>query len=190
MATRYYATVFDFVSVCVWLTSEHLRVCTYAPTSGHAFWCACVLVCVRTHHTIARTYYRPPIGDLASFYKEAKGRFDDDAEFKKRAYLETASLQSGGDADVTLGWNQICDVSRAEFQKIYERLDATLEEKGESFYQSRMVQLVKDLEAASKLSPCPDGTPRKLMWTRDPEVEGNIPLTIQKSDGTCTSAIR
>ena len=49
-----------------------------------------------------------------------------------------------------------------------------------------MVQLIKDLDGSDHLSPCPDGTPRKLMWTRDPEKEGNIPLTIQKSDGAFT----
>jgi hypothetical protein len=36
----------------------------------------------------------------------------------------------------------ICQVSRNEFEDIYKRLDVTLVEKGESFYQSRMEQQV------------------------------------------------
>ena len=75
-------------------------------------------------------------GDLQSFYKESKVRFDEDAEFKARAYSCVGKLQGGQDKDITKAWTQICDVSRAEFQKIYERLDASLEEKGESFYQA------------------------------------------------------
>lgn len=33
-----------------------------------------------------------------------------------------------------------------EFQKIYERLNVSIIERGESFYQSRMENVVKELE--------------------------------------------
>ena len=36
----------------------------------------------------------------------------------------------------------ICDVSRLEFQKLYSRLDVTLVEKGESFYNPFMPGMV------------------------------------------------
>lgn len=78
--------------------------------------------------------------------------FDSDPEFKKRAYGETVKLQSG-DPDVTLAWKLICDVSRREFQEIYNRLDVTLEEKGESFYQSRMQGVVEELSKKGLVSP-------------------------------------
>jgi arginyl-tRNA synthetase len=42
---------------------------------------------------------------------------------------------------------------------------------------------VLDLEKSGLMSKCPDGTPRKLLWTRDPEDEASVPLTIAKSDG-------
>jgi arginyl-tRNA synthetase len=35
----------------------------------------------------------------------------------------------------------------ADFQKIYDRLDITLIERGESFYQKRMEKLVEELES-------------------------------------------
>lgn len=38
-------------------------------------------------------------------------------------------------------------IHHPEFQKIYERLDITVEERGESFYQEMMPDMVKDLEA-------------------------------------------
>lgn len=46
-----------------------------------------------------------------AFYKESKKRFDNDAEFKKRAYDCVVKLQSY-DPDFLNAWNLICDVSR------------------------------------------------------------------------------
>uniref|UniRef100_A0A1I8MNG1 Probable arginine--tRNA ligase, cytoplasmic n=1 Tax=Musca domestica TaxID=7370 RepID=A0A1I8MNG1_MUSDO len=122
----------------------------------------------------------PPIGDLQAFYKESKKRFDEDEEFKKRAYSRVVQLQSG-EPNSTKAWNLICDVSRREFQKIYDRLGVTLKEKGESFYQSRMIEVVKFLESKNLLE-LDDG--RKIMWpTAD---KSGIPLTVVKSDGGFT----
>lgn len=119
----------------------------------------------------------PPIGDLQSFYKESKKRFDEDETFKKRAYTAVVKLQSF-DPEYAKAWQLICDVSRKEFQKIYDRLDIVLQERGESFYQSRMEAIVKELEEKGFLE---DDDGRKIMWG-----EGNIPLTIVKSDGGYT----
>lgn len=43
--------------------------------------------------------------------QESKKRFDEDEEFKKRAYKCVVKLQSK-EADFIKGWNLICDVSR------------------------------------------------------------------------------
>ena len=40
----------------------------------------------------------------------------------------------------------ICDVSRKEFQTIYDRLDIKLKEVGESFYNDQIPPLVKKLQ--------------------------------------------
>jgi arginyl-tRNA synthetase len=53
----------------------------------------------------------PPIGDLQAFYKESKKRFDEDPEFKERAYSCVVKLQNM-DADYNKAWQLICDVSR------------------------------------------------------------------------------
>ncbi|XP_046624223.1 arginine--tRNA ligase, cytoplasmic isoform X1 [Neodiprion virginianus] len=122
----------------------------------------------------------PPISDLQEFYKESKERFDKDSEFKKRAYECVVKLQSFH-PEVTKAWEMICDVSRKEIQQVYDRLDIKLIERGESFYQSRMEKIVKELEAQGYLDE-DDG--RKIMWGNEP---GNgIPLTIVKSDGGFT----
>ncbi len=79
--------------------------------------------------------------------QESKKRFDEDEEFKKRAYACVIELQ-GHNPEILKAWKMICDVSRKEFSKIYERFDIKdLTEKGESFYQSKMESLVKQLES-------------------------------------------
>lgn len=87
----------------------------------------------------------PPIGDLQAFYKESKARFDSDEAFKKKAYEAVVQLQSY-DKDHINAWKLICDVSRKEFQKIYDRLGVSIIERGESFYQELMKDVVKLLE--------------------------------------------
>ncbi|XP_023931228.1 arginine--tRNA ligase, cytoplasmic isoform X2 [Lingula anatina] len=120
----------------------------------------------------------PPIGDLQAFYKESKVRFDNDEEFKKRAYAAVVSLQAH-EPDSLKGWNLICDVSRMEFEKIYQRLDVSIVERGESFYQDLMSEVVKELDAKG-LTEIDDG--RKIMFVPD----SSIPLTLVKSDGGYT----
>lgn len=120
----------------------------------------------------------PPISDLQAFYKEAKVRFDSDEEFKKRAYSCVVQLQNY-ESEMVKAWKLICDVTRAEIQKIYDALDITIIERGESFYQERMKELVKELEERGELQE-DDG--RKVLFC--PPVK--VPLTIVKSDGGFT----
>ncbi|XP_043925490.1 arginine--tRNA ligase, cytoplasmic isoform X2 [Protopterus annectens] len=120
----------------------------------------------------------PPIGDLQAFYKESKKRFDEDAEFKKRAYQCVVKLQSK-EPDFIKAWSLICDVSRNEFQKIYDALDITLIERGESYYQDMMKEVVKEFEEKG-LVQLDEG--RKIVFPPN----CSIPLTIEKSDGGYT----
>jgi arginyl-tRNA synthetase len=124
----------------------------------------------------------PPIDDLQSFYKESKKRFDDDEQFKKRAYDRVVKLQSG-DPDCTKAWQLICDVSRREFQQIYNNLDVKLIERGESFYQSRMESLIKELNQKGLLV---QDEGRKIMWGIEGDDFGGVPLTIEKTGGGFT----
>ena len=73
------------------------------------------------------------LGDLVAFYREAKKRFDDDEAFQSTSRDEVVKLQ-GGDPVSLKAWGLLCDQSRREFQKIYDRLDIRLSERGESFY--------------------------------------------------------
>ncbi|XP_066986577.1 arginine--tRNA ligase, cytoplasmic isoform X2 [Macrobrachium rosenbergii] len=120
----------------------------------------------------------PPIADLQAFYKESKKRFDEDEAFKKRAYEAVVQLQAHDPVHIK-GWEEICDISKQEFQKVYERLQIHIVNRGESFYQSRMESLVKELNAAGLLE---EDEGRKVMFAEGAE----IPLTVVKSDGGFT----
>eukprot|EP00106_Octopus_bimaculoides_P020201 XP_014787643.1 PREDICTED: arginine--tRNA ligase, cytoplasmic-like [Octopus bimaculoides] len=120
----------------------------------------------------------PPISDLQAFYKESKVRFDKEPEFKKRAYEAVVKLQSY-DPHHLEAWKKICVVSRQEFEKIYSALNIKILDRGESFYQDRMVKLVSDLQSSDKLVS-EDGM--KVIFTPNQKV----PLIIVKSDGGFT----
>ncbi|XP_056586151.1 arginine--tRNA ligase, cytoplasmic [Triplophysa dalaica] len=120
----------------------------------------------------------PPISDLQAFYKESKKRFDEDEEFKKRAYQCVVKLQSK-EPDFIKGWNLICDVSRKEFQKVYDCLGIRIEERGESYYQELMTAVVKEFEGRG-LVQMDEG--RKIVFAPGQ----SVPLTIVKSDGGYT----
>jgi arginyl-tRNA synthetase len=120
----------------------------------------------------------PPISDLQAFYKESKKRFDEDEEFKARAYECVVKLQKY-DENIVKAWKMICDVSRTDFAKIYQKLDIEIIERGESFYQQRMIDLVKELEE-KKILITEEG--RKIFFAKDRPV----PLTVVKSDGGYT----
>lgn len=120
----------------------------------------------------------PALGDLQAFYKEAKARYDKDADFALRARGEVVKLQSG-DPEVRQAWKYICDTSRAEFQKIYNRLGVVLKERGESFYQPLMPEVVEMLEEKGMVT-LEDG--RKVAFLPGYK----LPLILVKSDGGYT----
>lgn len=121
------------------------------------------------------------LGDLVAFYREAKQRFDEDEDFKERSRKAVVDLQSG-DTEARKAWQILCDQSRREFQKIYDRLDITLTERGESFYNPLLADVVKDLATAGLLVE--DQRAQCVFLDGFTNKDGDpLPLIIQKSDG-------
>ncbi|CAN4096296.1 unnamed protein product [Withania somnifera] len=117
----------------------------------------------------------PSIGDLEEFYKASKLRFDNDADFKQRAQRAVVSLQ-GGDEKHRMAWAQIREISRNEFQRVYERLGVHLEEKGESFYNPYIPNV---LELLNEKGLIQESEGARVIF-----IEGrNIPLIVVKRDG-------
>ena len=121
------------------------------------------------------------IGDLVSLYKKAKVRFDEDEEFKQTARQEVVKLQAGAE-DSRRAWKLLCDQSRREFKVIYDLLDIEIEERGESFYNPFLEDIVNELEQKGLLEESEgamcvflDGFTNK---DGDP-----LPLIVRKTDG-------
>lgn len=121
------------------------------------------------------------IGDLVAFYKEAKQRFDEDEDFKLRSRQSVVDLQSG-DELARKAWQALCEQSRREFQKIYDRLDIRVTERGESFYNPLLPDVVTDLEAAGLLVE--DQGAQVVFLKGFTNKDGDpLPLIVKKSDG-------
>ncbi len=121
------------------------------------------------------------IGDLVAFYKQAKQRFDSDDDFKTRSREAVVALQAGDDT-ATQAWKVLCAQSRQEFQKIYDRLGITIQERGESFYNPLLADVVKDLDTQGLLVE--DQGAKVVFVDGFTNKAGDpLPLIIQKSDG-------
>jgi arginyl-tRNA synthetase len=121
------------------------------------------------------------LGDLVAFYRQAKARFDDDEAFQTTSREEVVKLQSG-DPISRKAWQLLCDQSRREFQKIYDRLDIRLSERGESFYNPYLEAVVVDLDA-SGLLVTDDGARCVFLEGVSGKDGKPLPVIVQKRDG-------
>ncbi|GBE76094.1 arginyl-tRNA-synthetase [Microcystis aeruginosa NIES-87] len=121
------------------------------------------------------------LGDLVSFYKKAKIRFDEDENFKETARQAVVKLQSG-DPQSRQAWQLLCQQSRREFQKIYDILDIKLTERGESFYNPYLETVIRELEQQGLLTE--DNGALCVFLDGFTNKEGDpLPLIVKKSDG-------
>ncbi|WOK95434.1 arginine--tRNA ligase, cytoplasmic isoform X1 [Canna indica] len=115
------------------------------------------------------------IGDLQAFYKASKKKFDDDSAFRTRAQQAVVKLQ-GGEDRYRHAWQNICEISRKEFDLVYSRLQVQLEEKGESFYNPYIPRALEEFRK--------QGLIKESEGAQVVEVEGyGIPLIVIKRDG-------
>jgi len=121
------------------------------------------------------------LGDLVAFYRQAKQRFDTDEAFQETARQEVVKLQAGAE-DTKHAWKLLCEQSRREFQTIYDWLDIHLTERGESFYNPLLAEVVKDLTHKGLLVE--DAGAKCVFLEGFTNKAGEpLPLIVQKSDG-------
>ncbi|MEN9655021.1 MAG: arginyl-tRNA synthetase, partial [Chlamydiota bacterium] len=118
---------------------------------------------------------------LMGWYRKAKARFDQDPLFKKRSQLEVVKLQSG-DPQSVVYWQQICDTSRKGFQEIYSLLSVHLIERGESFYNPYLKDVVDELDQKGLITISDGAKCIFLEGFKNREGEP-LPIMVQKSDG-------
>ena len=121
------------------------------------------------------------LGDLVAFYREAKKRFDEDEAFQTTSREEVVKLQ-GGDPVSLKAWGLLCDQSRREFQKIYDRLDIRLSERGESFYNPYLASVLSGLKEADLLVT-DDGAECVFLEGVNGKDGKPLPVIVRKSDG-------
>jgi len=121
------------------------------------------------------------LSSLMHWYRSAKKKFDEDAEFKNRSQLEVVRLQSRDPESIRI-WKMICDISRQSFQEIYDLLDVKLIERGESFYNPFLKDVVEELERKGLVTISDNAKCIFLEGFANREGEP-LPLIIQKSDG-------
>jgi arginyl-tRNA synthetase len=124
------------------------------------------------------------VGELSSFYKAARGKFEGDPSFAERARSRVVKLQ-GGDPETLRLWGILVELSRRYFSEVYRRLDVTLtpdDIKGESFYNPALAPLCDELERLGKAVVNEEALclfpPGFLNRQKEP-----LPLMIRKKDG-------
>ncbi|MBU6383609.1 MAG: arginine--tRNA ligase, partial [Verrucomicrobia bacterium] len=118
---------------------------------------------------------------LMQWYKAAKKQFDEDPAFKKRSQHEVVLLQAG-DKHALFAWRLMCDVSRTGFQEIYDLMDVRLTERGESFYNPFLKEVIDELDR-KKLITLSDGAKCVYLDGFKGREGEPLPVIVQKSDG-------
>ncbi|CAO2208914.1 unnamed protein product [Urochloa humidicola] len=115
------------------------------------------------------------IGDLQSFYKASKQKFDNkESDFKVKAQQAVVRLQQGEER-YRAAWKKICQISRNEFESVYKRLGVELEEKGESFYNPYILPVLEELTNKGLVTE--DKGAQIIL------IEGQSALIVVKTDG-------
>ena len=124
------------------------------------------------------------VGDLDSFYKQARSKFVSDEEFANRSRSRVVLLQ-GGDAETLRLWRILVDESMRYFNEVYSMLGDMLTDddiRGESSYQELLPEVVERLRESGDLEES-DGADVVFPggWVnRDGEP---LPMIIRKADG-------
>ncbi len=123
------------------------------------------------------------VGDLDTFYRQARASFDADEAFRERARRRVVLLQSGDEETLRL-WRILVGQSIRYFDAVYSQLGVLLTDAdvvGESFYNPMLPGVVAGLdergllvESEGALCAFPEGFANRH---GDP-----LPLIVQKSD--------
>ncbi|HUE58011.1 MAG TPA: arginine--tRNA ligase, partial [Acidimicrobiales bacterium] len=124
------------------------------------------------------------VGDLDTFYRQARTAFDSSEELQERSRRRVVLLQSGDPETLRL-WRILLDASITYFDEVYRALGVLLTRDdivGESFYNPQLPVVLEELdqkgllqESEGALCVFPVGFTNR---------EGQpLPLIVQKSDG-------
>jgi arginyl-tRNA synthetase len=123
------------------------------------------------------------LGDLSTFYREAKQRFDGDRVFQDAARQAVVQLQAG-DAETLKAWQIVCDLSKRSYRVIYDLMGVSSEicDRGESFYNPMLPDVVSALDGAGLLVEN-QGAQCVFLEGYTNKAGEPLPMIVQKSDG-------
>lgn len=123
------------------------------------------------------------LGDLATFYRAAKQRFDQDEQFQEAARQAVVKLQAG-DEETLQAWKIVCDLSNRTNRKIFDLMGLSdkIQERGESFYNPFLPKILEELDELGLLVE--DAGAQCVFLDGFTNKEGKpLPLIVRKSDG-------
>jgi arginyl-tRNA synthetase len=122
--------------------------------------------------------------DPNAFYQAAREKFETDAMFAERARTRVVRLQAG-DADTLRLWQELVDLSKAYFNRIYGALGVGLRDEdlaGESTYNDDLAAVCDELERAG-IATKSEGALCVFLDEFTGREGKPVPLIIRKSDG-------
>jgi len=123
---------------------------------------------------------RDPVAEMTRLYREVNALEQTDPAVHRAAREELVKLQQG-DAENRAIWQQLVDLSWAEFNDIYQRLNIRFDERlGESFYDPSLGGLVETLLGRG-IAEVSEGAVC-LFFPEEPAL-ADKPCLIRKSDG-------
>ncbi len=124
------------------------------------------------------------VGELTTFYRTARKRFDDEPGFADRARARVVLLQAG-DPQTRAWWRSLLDQSLRYMQEIYRALNVTLvpeDVRAESFYNDRLAPLADELEASGQAT-ISDGASCVFVPGFTNREGGPLPIIVRKRGG-------
>jgi len=123
------------------------------------------------------------LGELGSFYRAARAKFESDPAFAERSRQRVVALQSG-DPETLTRWKTFVSLSLRYLETLYAKLDVRLVRAdvcGESFYNPRLLPLAAELRGNGRAVLSDGALCFFPQGFRNKEGEP-MPLILQKSD--------
>ena len=122
------------------------------------------------------------LGELSTFYRQAKQRFDADADFKEASRQAVVDLQAG-EPDTIKAWKIVCELSSRSYNQIYDLMGlSSVLERGESFYNPFLAETLQELDKLGLLAESEGAMCVFLEGFTNREGDA-LPLIVKKSDG-------
>jgi arginyl-tRNA synthetase len=122
------------------------------------------------------------LGELGTFYRQAKKRFDEDENFREASRQAVVQLQAEDPATIK-AWKIVCELSSRSYRQIYDLMGlSAFIEQGESFYNPFLADTLQELDKLNLLEAS-EGAMCVFLEGFTNRDGDRLPLIVKKSDG-------